>query len=322
MKLNANTLKRDDFNSAEKDFKDVSAKVIASKDFSNANEKDSEIAKEFAAVDVAADTVTYLKTPREIQETADKAGARKFAPQTREQYANHIADLATAIKKNPTDTAALAEQSSKLQAEGQSLVQITQQSEKIKNAKPEEVSLEIEKLKALEAARATKLQQLAQSNAADATTGRQLQAEREAFERAKARFTSTEADVLEDGSNIILRLKSLKFTKNEAGLEAGQLAVLKKVQETIKDMKDVSTIRVEGHTDSTGKKALNQKLSEKRAQTVAGYFDSTLTANAKVETVGLGDQKPIAPNNTAEGRKMNRRVDIILAPGTPSSSTM
>jgi outer membrane protein OmpA-like peptidoglycan-associated protein len=69
---------------------------------------------------------------------------------------------------------------------------------------------------------------------------------------------------------------------------------------------------VEGHTDSTGSKALNQRLSEERAASVKDYLISNGVAKDRLTSVGYGQDKPIAPNNTNDGRFKNRRVEINL----------
>lgn len=71
-------------------------------------------------------------------------------------------------------------------------------------------------------------------------------------------------------------------------------------------------VRVEGHTDSSGAAAFNQDLSARRAQSVAKTLESHGIALDRVEAVGYGESKPIAPNNTADGRQENRRVDLYL----------
>lgn len=77
-----------------------------------------------------------------------------------------------------------------------------------------------------------------------------------------------------------------------------------------------SNIVIEGHTDSLGKKDLNEELAEKRAEAVKKYLESNDGGieSAKIEAIGLGDNKPLATNKTAEGRAQNRRVDIIITP--------
>ncbi len=69
-------------------------------------------------------------------------------------------------------------------------------------------------------------------------------------------------------------------------------------------------IVIEGHTDSIGTEAYNQKLSERRAKAVFDYFVSKGISPDRMKTVGFGELKPKADNSTAEGRAINRRVEI------------
>ena len=71
---------------------------------------------------------------------------------------------------------------------------------------------------------------------------------------------------------------------------------------------DYSVI-LEGHTDSTGSAAYNQKLSERRAAAVAGALQNFGVDAGKISSVGYGESQPIATNATKEGRAQNRRVD-------------
>ena len=73
---------------------------------------------------------------------------------------------------------------------------------------------------------------------------------------------------------------------------------------------DVDVVIATGHTDSIGTDAYNQRLSERRAQTVKEYMVSKGIAAAKITTLGKGETQPVATNKTKEGRAKNRRVDI------------
>ena len=75
---------------------------------------------------------------------------------------------------------------------------------------------------------------------------------------------------------------------------------------------------VEGHTDSRGSPAANQELSLARAQSVRSNLIGHGIPDAQIEAVGLGPTRPVAPNDTAEGRANNRRVEIVVAPMAPS----
>ncbi|MGA2090851.1 MAG: OmpA family protein [Endomicrobiales bacterium] len=71
-------------------------------------------------------------------------------------------------------------------------------------------------------------------------------------------------------------------------------------------------IMVEGHTDSTGDSAMNQKLSEARAWSVANALIGSGIAKERITVVGFGKTKPVASNATAKGREANRRVEVII----------
>ena len=69
---------------------------------------------------------------------------------------------------------------------------------------------------------------------------------------------------------------------------------------------------IEGHTDTTGPKAFNQKLSEERAQSIVDYMVNKGIATNRFQVVGYGETKPIATNINRAGRKLNRRVEVVV----------
>lgn len=73
-----------------------------------------------------------------------------------------------------------------------------------------------------------------------------------------------------------------------------------------------SNVLVTGHTDSDGTEKYNQTLSEKRAKSVADYATLQGVSSSSISTVGLGETEPIASNDTVEGKKLNRRVEIAI----------
>lgn len=93
--------------------------------------------------------------------------------------------------------------------------------------------------------------------------------------------------------------------------EVKQSKSLKHWAEELKKYKE-NNIVITGHTDSTGTEKYNQKLSERRAQAVADYILSAGVEYNNLTVKGLGEAQPIASNKTAEGRKKNRRVDIVV----------
>lgn len=75
----------------------------------------------------------------------------------------------------------------------------------------------------------------------------------------------------------------------------------------------VEEITVVGHTDSIGTDAYNQKLSERRAKTVADYLVSKGVPASKIKASGKGESQPVADNKTKAGRAKNRRVDVTVS---------
>lgn len=75
-----------------------------------------------------------------------------------------------------------------------------------------------------------------------------------------------------------------------------------------------TTLTVVGHTDSTGSAAHNQTLSERRAGSVVGYFQQKGVVSQRLSAYGRGKNEPRASNATNEGRALNRRVEIFIAP--------
>ncbi len=71
-------------------------------------------------------------------------------------------------------------------------------------------------------------------------------------------------------------------------------------------------IEIHGHTDSKGSIKYNQSLSERRARSVSDYLVSRKISSQRLKTIGFGEEKPIASNDTAEGRDKNRRVEFAI----------
>ncbi|MBK1724101.1 OmpA family protein [Thiocystis violacea] len=79
-------------------------------------------------------------------------------------------------------------------------------------------------------------------------------------------------------------------------------------------------LAVAGHTDNTGSADYNQRLSERRAASVERYLDSTGVLPQRIESAGYGMTQPITTNDTEAGRRLNRRVDIVIMPITSASA--
>lgn len=83
------------------------------------------------------------------------------------------------------------------------------------------------------------------------------------------------------------------------------------VAKFLRDNPNVS-VTVEGHTDNVGSEKYNQGLSERRARTVANYLVNRGARKSQVSTKGFGYSRPVADNDTSEGRAQNRRTDLVF----------
>jgi outer membrane protein OmpA-like peptidoglycan-associated protein len=116
----------------------------------------------------------------------------------------------------------------------------------------------------------------------------------------------------EDTLVVTLREKVL-FDTNEYMLKPGAEDNLNQIADILIRYPD-TYIRVEGHTDSSGSETYNQWLSEKRAQAVADFLISRGVDPMRTQPVGYGETRPVATNETPEGRQQNRRVEIHIEP--------
>ncbi len=116
-----------------------------------------------------------------------------------------------------------------------------------------------------------------------------------------------------EARGLIVNLSDVLFDFNQASLKPGAREKLSKLAGILLAYPGSYHIEVEGHTDAIGSQDYNQKLSEDRAQSVAGYLlRAGITSERVVAVRGFGKQKPVATNDTPEGRQMNRRVEIVI----------
>lgn len=156
------------------------------------------------------------------------------------------------------------------------------------------------------------------TNLKDVTADLELQKRKaqEAREEADKRFgelNSALIQVKKDARGTIISMSDILFDIGKATLTNELKTSLAKIAGILTIYKDAGVI-VEGHTDNQGAEDFNQKLSEKRAANVREFFirpggiDST-----RLSAVGYGFSKPVADNNTKEGRQKNRRVDLVIS---------
>jgi outer membrane protein OmpA-like peptidoglycan-associated protein len=137
---------------------------------------------------------------------------------------------------------------------------------------------------------------------------------REQFEAIEQMFTREEARVSREGNDIILRLVGLTFASGASTVGAEYRTLLDKVRQAAAVFPR-SQLVIEGHTDSYGSDETNLNLSRQRAEAVSAYLTAEFgIPTFRMTAVGYGETRPIANNETAQGRARNRRIDVRIEP--------
>lgn len=128
-------------------------------------------------------------------------------------------------------------------------------------------------------------------------------------------FNNSEAMVFRSEDNVIIRLHSFAFDVGKSEIKPANFDLLTKVQTAIKTFPN-SQVIIEGYTDSFGSDALNLKLSQERSDAVTKYLMANMPElkTTNISSKGFGENNPVANNETKEGRKQNRRIDIVIKP--------
>jgi len=141
--------------------------------------------------------------------------------------------------------------------------------------------------------------------------------ERETFEKKRQQrlqklFKQGEAEILVnlDGS-LLIRLTGLKFHSGRSKISSKYFDLLGRLKQAMDIYQDRS-LRIEGHTDNRGDVKSNQVLSLKRAEAVRDFLIAAGADSTRLKALGYGEVRPIASNEFAQGRDMNRRIDVII----------
>ncbi len=109
----------------------------------------------------------------------------------------------------------------------------------------------------------------------------------------------------------VVTLRGVHFATDSSALTSEAKSILDSAVGAI-NASSSSLIDVEGHTDSRGSDSHNEALSERRAQSVADYLASHGVSASSLNPIGMGEGSPVASNDTRDGRRLNRRVDVIV----------
>ena len=134
--------------------------------------------------------------------------------------------------------------------------------------------------------------------------------------KLREQLQGTGVSVVREGDNIRLVMPgNITFMTDSYSLRGDFYPVLNSVGEVLSKYAD-TTIRLTGHTDSTGSRQYNQTLSERRASSVADYLVTREVVRSRMLVQGVAFDQPIADNATAAGRAQNRRVELYILPKT------
>jgi outer membrane protein OmpA-like peptidoglycan-associated protein len=165
-------------------------------------------------------------------------------------------------------------------------------------------------------AEAAQRQAMAERQAANAATLNADDARRQA-EAAQGRATQLEArlremEAKETERGMVVTLGDVLFDTDEAQLKSGGVRNVQRLAEFFKEYPQ-RTVMIEGFTDSTGSDGHNQVLSERRADSVRTALLDMGMGSDRISSRGYGRSYPVAGNDTAAGRQMNRRVEVVVS---------
>jgi OOP family OmpA-OmpF porin len=316
----------EDFASADKDFNGF-GHDIENDNFHPETQDISKLEAKYSNIELKAVEKTTLGKAHEIITQAEKSDAKSKAPLT---YAAAQTRYDTALRaieadrrnpsayKNAVDASTMSAQ--KLNA----VLDTIGTSRTSENAAVKIYDQQQELVASRESLDQSQAHTRAAKNVAEAehNTEATLQGQNDEYatkaannakiETVRAEFSPSEADVLRDGNKIILRLKMMKFSTDRFELTQSSIETLQKVKDMIAAV-SFSQVLIEGHTDNVGTEKKNLVLSQNRAETVKKYLEAENSVSAdKIQAHGYGYEKPLVSNKTAQGRAVNRRVDVII----------
>ncbi|HEY0275300.1 MAG TPA: OmpA family protein [Paenirhodobacter sp.] len=127
-------------------------------------------------------------------------------------------------------------------------------------------------------------------------------------------LTTSGATVVNNGSQLVVTLpQDLLFATDSDVVRADLQRDLNTLSGSLNRYPD-TTVQIIGHTDNTGDAAYNQRLSQRRASSVAQVLIAAGVPSSRIVTLGRGEDQPIASNLNTEGRAKNRRVEFVITP--------
>ena len=292
----------DDLRSETKDF----SRSLSPEDF-------SAFQKKYLALEVRAVQFRELDSAKQAIAQAKKENAGDLAPQTLQTALLDYETGMNTIAQSPRSPSLYKKSVDTALASATLLVDVMNV---IKGAKgtPENIALQIVTQKRALGQAQLSLQEKEgalkkqEEQLARASTQVRFQ---QAMDQARREIPEDDALVYQQGNQLVFRLKRMNFPSGKAVIPETSKLLLSKVAAIIKKL-DAETVVVQGHTDSVGSAATNEKLSKERARAVASYLAS-FRGGYTIKYIGYGEAYPIASNETAAGRAVNRRVDLVVS---------
>lgn len=344
----------EDYAKAEEQFFKLT-RAIEKNDLRWARKNKEKVIKTFNKLELRA-IKGILDEVRKLIKEGEKSGAKKIAPKMLKIARDRLSDVDAFISQHRYKKKEIHKHSNEALFQARRLLQVIQQSKKIKRMKPEQITLwfegmlyktaselsapdmrdqpletQVESILSSVTAlvednkfmvRKLKTQQTDLEHMQTQIASKEsLVAEKrfqQLFSEVQTYFSPNEAEVYKQGNRLVIRLKAIRFPVGKDYIMPSNYSMLNKVQRAIRTFGEPEVV-IEGHTDSTGSKALNEHLSQRRAEAVREYFvaNGTLTRDA-ISAIGYGSEQPLVSNKTAKGRAINRRIDILITPRLPT----
>jgi OOP family OmpA-OmpF porin len=303
LRVDARRLYGEDLGDVDEELVDITADAEEG-EIKNADKEVHQLVNDYRALEARSVVKTKLESTDKKLDSLKDQNAKKYAPKSLKAADDSYAEAERVISSDPRNVAAVAAAVDRANYAAGRLERVMAKTKNAGGAKAEDIALASEAQ-----AEASHQRELAMNPAQQA---KELQ---EKVATIQTKFDDDEAEVYQQGANVIVRLKGIKFPHNGAEIPSTSFETLKKVQESIQAFQ-APHVEIQGHTDSTGGSKVNLPLSEKRAEAVRNYLTANLPLQAEsVEVKGLGSSRPIATNKTAKGREQNRRIDIVISQG-------
>lgn len=144
-----------------------------------------------------------------------------------------------------------------------------------------------------------------------ALIGRRMDKQKKELEAIEGAKVETVQDVNNLQAIKVTFDNGILFATNKSELSAASRDALTKFANSLKNSPDTD-VTIYGHTDNTGTRAVNERVSKERADAVANYLVGQGISRSRIKTEGLAYDQPVADNSTAAGRAQNRRVEVYI----------